>query len=126
MRKKLFFLSLRDVTLKLPRKTRKNGTLSAYLLLGDKKQFSEPKRISLSSYVFYKSIELTKYKVNVTDKYVNLLEKSKILGDNEQKNSKEERKPITHLLTILNILSLNSEINFDRREVPQELIQDIR
>lgn len=112
------------MTVKLPRKTRKNGTLSAFILLADKRQFNDPKRISLNN-IFYKSIQLTKYKVNDTDKYVNLLEKSKILGDSEPKTQKD-KKPVTHLLKILNILSLNSEIIFDRREVPQELIQDIR
>lgn len=112
------------MTIKLPRKTRKNGTLSAYILLGAKTQLNDAKRIILNN-VFYKSLQLTKYKVNDTDKYVNLLEKSKILGDTEPKKE-EEKKPITHLLTTLNILTLNSEINFDRREVPQELIQDIK
>lgn len=76
--------------------------------------------------MFYKTIKLSKYRLNKTDKYVNLLERSNLADLNDSFGSDKNEKPITHLLTVLNVNTLDSMIDFDRNQIPQEFIADLR
>lgn len=74
---------------------------------------------------------LTKYKLNETDKYVNLLDRKKMKSndkvDDQTKNEKNnEQKILTHLLSRFTIYTMDSEIDFDRFQMPDELVHDIR
>lgn len=74
---------------------------------------------------------LTKYKLNDTEKYVNLLNRKKVESDEKSETKRSDRnnerkKVLTHLLSRFTIYTMDSEIDFDRYQVPDELVHDIR
>ena len=77
------------------------------------------------SHTHLKRVSLSKYKLNRTNLYVNLLQSNnpEVIKQNEK--LKKEQKILTHLITKLNVFTMDSEINFDRHDVPIELIQDL-
>ncbi len=103
----------RDLTIELPWRTQNNGTLDAYIVLSRNKNFKDESS----------SFHLTKYKLNDTQKYINLLE-SKSKGPGKFSNT-EEKKILTHLIKKFTIFTMDSQIDFDRFHLPQELIYDI-
>ncbi len=83
-------------------------------------------QLSRFSYSVVKELKLTKYKLNSTEKYVNLLESKKSLDPKASDNYFGEKKTLTHLLRRVTVYTMDSQINFDRQQVPDELIFDIQ
>ena len=118
----------------IPSRTQKNGTLPAYILLAKTNKLQSKSNIKFNvrnGYVVIKDMMLTKYKLNETDKYVNLLDRKKMKSndkvDDQTKNEKNnEQKILTHLLSRFTIYTMDSEIDFDRFQMPDELVHDIR
>ena len=110
----------------MPWRTQNNGTLDAYIVLSRNKNFKDESssfHLSPRSLTVVKEISLTKYKLNDTQKYINLLEsKSK---SKEQSSNIDEKKILTHLIKKFTIFTMDSQIDFDRFHLPQELIYDI-
>jgi hypothetical protein len=67
----------------------------------------------------------SKYKLNSTSLYVNLLQSNNPEVQKQNEKLKKEQKILTHLITKLNVFTMDTEINFDRHDVPIELIQDL-
>jgi hypothetical protein len=128
----------REIEIDLPPKTQKNGTLSSYIILSPKKNTQGSLTISkhLSGYMVYKELILSKYKLNRTSKYVNLIESTftdknvQLINSNNETEkinlTDPKAKIITHLLTKIYIETMETDINFDRMQVPGELYSDIR
>ena len=108
----------RDLVLDLPRSIQNNGTFNIFLILS-KNRGDFP----LSSSVV-KEFKLSRYKLNKTSKYVNLLDGNKYT-DLENVSNTENTKPITHLIRHVNIFTLDSQINFLRNDIPGELYYDL-
>lgn len=91
----------------------------AYVFLAPKSELKNLNSISSSSKVFNKELLLTKYQPNNSEVYVNLLEAN-------TRESTSKTKPITHLLVNVNIYALDTTINFDRYQIPGEMMNDLR
>lgn len=104
----------KDVLLKLPQSTTKNGTLTVYLILNGVHE-------STSKSIIVKDVKLSKYKINSTSSFVNLLE----LSQTKQANEKSQ-KPITHLIRKIKINTIKDQINLFRNEIPAELYNDLK
>ena len=64
--------------------------------------------------------------MNKTSKYINLLDRSKKNENFEYDDETiQNKRPITHLLTQVNIFTLDSQINFLRNDIPGELYYDL-
>ena len=117
----------RELTIDLPKRTKKNGTLTAYVVLTKAKNFKADSNnfaLAHNTYSVIKELPLTRYKANSTGKYVNLLESQK--SDNSHEKVKDKsKKPMTHMLSRVTIYTMDSQIDFDRYQVPDELIHDI-
>jgi len=57
---------------------------------------------------------------------VNLLESKKSADGKTPGQSGGEKKTLTHLLKRVTIYTMDSQIDFDRQQVPDELIYDIQ
>ena len=121
------------MTINIPIKTQKNGTLSAYILVLPKKNLQESIIFSRNSanYIVFKEIQLSKYKKNITSKFVNLIKSTYEMPNDDNNNNQtnqlnSELKPITHLITNLNLYSYDCLINFNRFHVPVELYSDLK
>lgn len=117
----------KDFKIDLPVKTQKNGSLSAFLILSQKKNFQSDLSFQLtrSTHTVIKKLELSKYKQNSSEKYVNLLESKKAKEGMKFSNKNEEKKILTHLLNKVSIYTMDSQIDFDRYQIPEELYPDI-
>ena len=104
----------------MPRNTQNNGTLNIFLILS-KNRGDFP----LSSSVV-KEFRISRYKLNKTSKYINLLDGSK-KNENMENDAEtnQNKRPMTHLLRQLNIFTLDSQINFLRNDIPGELYYDL-
>ena len=117
------------MTFDLPYWTHQNGTLFAYVVLTQAKNM-EPTNgngdfaFRASTFTSVKRFKLSKYKPNATSKYVNLLDAS-TSSSASPSNTNVTKKPITHLLSEINILTLDSQINFPNDQIPEELFHDI-
>lgn len=70
---------------------------------------------------------MTRYKMNSTGKFVNLLDSQKArntVSDGKEKKKNNEPK-ITHMLSRVTIYTMDSQIDFDRYQIPDELYHDI-
>ena len=114
----------------MPKWTSNNGTLSAYIVMTDKKNFDKETFLLMGvTHTYIKEIKLSKYKVNSTRKYINLLD-SKAKNESDNLNDKStkvdnDEKPITHLLMRLNVFTLERSINFLRNNIPEEIVRDL-
>jgi hypothetical protein len=77
------------------------------------------------SQLFFKEFSLSRYKQNRSDVFVNLLEAA-TKTNNEANNQTKSEKIITHLLTNLNVYTMDSFMNFNRFEIPGEFYHDLR
>lgn len=121
----------RQLTINVPSYAKSNGSLSAFVILGPKSLLKSNQPLTLDSNwpekLFIKELMLSKYKQNRSDIYVNLLEAAtKNSEANEALKKVNNEKPITHLLTNINIYSMDTNINFDRYQVPGEFHHDIK
>ena len=84
--------------------------------------------LSTNSYTVIKELSLSKYKLNNTKKFVNLLEATAKFKENDEANSTvpvKEEKPVTHILSKFSIFTLDSQINFDNQQIPSEFYHDL-
>ena len=124
--------------MEIPSNTRKNGSLMAYVFLGPRKLLKSQSKNSLQftasqnwmHQIFFKELLLSKHKQNKTNLYVNLLESSKreknINEEDTTAQIENENRPITHLLTNINVYTMDTVLNFNRYEIPGEIYQDLR
>jgi hypothetical protein len=93
----------------------------------DKKNFDKETFLLMGvTHTYIKEIRLSKYKLNSTRKYINLLD-NQVKNESENLNEKSAKieKPITHLLTRLNVFTLEKSINFLRNQIPEEIVRDL-
>lgn len=119
----------------LPARTQKNGTLTAFVVLTKiknlKAEVSTKFQLTGNSYSIVKELPLTRYKVNSTGKFVNLLDspradRSTTTGKDGKKQVKENKEPkITHMLSRVTVYTMDSQIDFDRYHIPDELYHDM-
>ncbi len=100
----------------MPRKTQKNGSLDIFFSLSNIKDDS--------SFLVSKNTRLSRYKLNKTSKYVNLLEKS--IDHNFKSENGVKEEIFTHLISYIRLYTLDSQINFFRNDIPSELFNDLR
>ena len=119
-------INLRNLTLKIPSWTIKNGTMNLYIVLTEKQNLkkNEFSFSPESTRTVLREVSLSKYKLNSTNKFINLLDSS--LQSEKSAHQKKAEKPVTHLLTRFNLFTMSSNINFDRNQVPQEIYGDLR
>lgn len=123
-------IDLREITVQIPSYAQKNGTLKGYMFLGPKSLLTKQHPLLLEpsgdwqSQLFFKEFSLSRYKQNRSDVFVNLLEAA--TKTNEANNQTKSEKIITHLLTNLNVYTMNSFMNFNRFEIPGEFYHDLR
>lgn len=121
------------MTIKIPQYVRNNGSLISHVFLGPKKLLNANKPLVLEpssnwpAKIFTKELMLTKYKLNQSDVYVNLL-KTATSGEkrNGQTKATSNSKPITHLLTNINIYTMDSTLDFDKFHLPAEIISELK
>jgi len=113
------------LTLKIPNWTMKNGTMSLFVVLTEKRNLkkNEFSFSPESTRTVLRELSLSKYKLNSTNKFINLLDAS--LQSDTNSHQKKVEKPVTHLLTKLNLFTMSSNINLDRNHVPQEIYGDL-
>lgn len=121
----------RQLTVTIPAYTQNNGTLMAYVFLGPKSLLKTSPLVLDSNSVwptkiFFKELALSKYKQNRSDMYVNLLQAAQKKPMEDTKRDEKNERPITHLLTNINVNTMDSNINFDRFQIPGELYSEIR
>jgi hypothetical protein len=95
----------------------------------DKKNFDkETFLLTGVPHTYIKEIKLSKYKLNSTRKYINLLD-NKVNNEsdvlNEKSTKDKDEKPITHLLIRLNVFTLERSIHLLRNHVPEEIARDL-
>lgn len=107
----------------MPQNTKNNGTLNVYVIL-HKRNTAE--RFSFQRDTIIKSLQLSKYKQNDTEKYVNLLSTVAENTETKSKQSPNKDKPVTHLLRKLVIYVMYSNTRFISNDVPHEIYGDLR
>jgi len=119
----------KNVTINLPAKTLKNGTLTAFLVVTQKQSDLETSQRNFDSSKIYKTIlkklDLSKYKLNKTKAFVNLLNSHQAAESESAKSEQADNRPVPHLVTKLDLFSLNRELIFDRTAIPQEIFYDL-
>jgi hypothetical protein len=120
----------KDLTINLPKWTLKNGTLVGYVVITEKKNLNKSLlALRPDTQTYLKEITLSKYQLNNTQQFINLLDpKIKAKDSTETPNvtpSSKNTKPITHLLKKINIFTLERHINFIRNQIPEEIVGDI-
>lgn len=74
---------------------------------------------------------MTRYKVNSTGKFVNLLDSQRAdestTTDMDRKRlaNKNMEPKITHMLSRVTVYTMDSQIDFDRFQIPDELYHDM-
>ncbi len=109
------------MTFVVPYWTRRNGTLSVYIVLTSTRNIESAEDFAFrdSTYTSVKRLKLSKYRLNRTSKYVNLLE------SDSQQLEHTKSQPITHLLSKVNLLIMDSRANFPTDRIPEELFHDL-
>ena len=69
----------------------------------------------------YKSIEISKYKIQNSKKFVNLLDN--LNGDKDIEPI--DKRPVTHLLAQMSLSTMYNKIKFNIKQVPGEIINDV-
>ena len=117
----------KNITINLPVKTQKNGTLTGFLVVTQKQNELESGQRNFDSTKVYKTImkklDLSKYKINKTKSFVNLLNSKQSTTSGKQ--DQDDNRPVPHLITKLDLFTLNREIVFDRMAIPQEIFYDL-
>ena len=81
---------------------------------------------SFRSRTYVKEMKLSKYKVNKTEKYINLLgNKPNETNIFDTLRKSKTSKPITHLVKTVFVFSLERSINFHKNHIPEEIIHDL-
>ena len=107
-------------------KTQKNGTFKGYILITRKNNLKLSNiKFTPDTHTHLKRVMFSKYKLNSTNLYVNLLQSNNPEVQKQNEKLKKEQKILTHLIIKLNVFTMDTEINFDRNDVPIELIQDL-
>jgi hypothetical protein len=110
----------RTIQIDIPSESQKNGTLSTFIVLHKKNM--KPSDLFKSNSVIVKSQKLSRYKLNETNKFVNLLENTK---ESTSVHNDYDKKPITHILSVLRLNLMSNDIKFDRTQIPQEIFHDL-
>ncbi|XP_043679864.1 cleft lip and palate transmembrane protein 1-like protein isoform X1 [Vespula pensylvanica] len=112
-----------SLSIDLPRKTQKNGTLFLHVILvpSSQKQFKSFKELQKDIFMTNTIIELTQYSVPEA-KVFNLL------GEQDETVRKKEKyvHPITHIKSKVTFTIMTEDIGFPKDNVPVELINDLR
>lgn len=111
-----------SIHIEIPQKTKKNGTLNGFIILTKKSSNNDD--FSFKNSVV-KNIRFSKYRLKDSDKFVNLLS-STIASNDTYKKDTSPPKPITHLLSKLNIYGMYSQIRLKSTEIPGELYSDLQ
>ena len=111
---------IKTVTISLPAKTLRNGTLVGYLVIAPREHGGDFDATKVHTTIV-KRLTLSKYKKNRTRAFVNLMQDTK---NNDDVMSPDD-KPMPHLLTKVDLYTLSRDIVFDRTAIPQEVFYDI-
>ena len=116
---------LRVLEIKLPKDTKKNGTLNLHFIVHDTKVKHQDENMFTKRTFVYKSVDISKYKIKNSKKFINLLENFNNNLNNETTEKKLDKLPTTHLLTHLSFSIMYNSIKFNINQVPGEIFNEI-
>jgi hypothetical protein len=133
------FYHFRDVIIEIPEKTKRNGSLTAMIVIAPRDEFNKyanSLKIQKTLFSQIKKTILSKYQLNATKKFVNLLESAnnQIADDSNVKESTEQvkiessrkdEKPIVYLVNKLNLHGIDREFDIYKSQLPSEIMGDL-